>query len=529
MTGRYYGGKWGVYLRAPDLWFELLDRYGHRLVPLGEIADVWRGTWGGKDCFFYPRDASAECLAAHPDPADFEAQYGLPRADVASGRVKLVHCGEERGEIRPIEAEYLEPEVHNLMEIRSFTVSPADCSRMILLVDKPKSDLKGTHVLHYINWGEEQQYHQGASCAGRVSGERPWYDLTGHVRGAMFWSKIHKYRHIIPLNDQRLTGSNNLYDVLPKHEIGPSVLAALLNSSLVVLSKFQYGRYAGTEGTLKTEVVDVNMTPVADPGQADPEVLLRLEQAFVRMRRRQPISFLSERTFSEPALREAGRETELNALPNICELDMPDRRDLDDAVFEMLGVESAQRRRELIEELYACLRELFERNRVMEWRTNINKRIAKRRGAAKPSEVAAEILAEIKAKEPHLLQAYDPGFLDPSKPFDTYELPSVGEPSQGPLAPHIVEFRRGKKLIGAVHTKNTAQDDLLVFLARSGVRGLVRVPHDEEECRRVYERYSDFAGRRDERLRKLIQDRTADEEMQGRISDILTTLLTRSS
>ena len=31
----YYGGKWGVYLRAPDLWFDLIARYGKRFSPLG--------------------------------------------------------------------------------------------------------------------------------------------------------------------------------------------------------------------------------------------------------------------------------------------------------------------------------------------------------------------------------------------------------------------------------------------------------------------------------------------------------------
>ena len=57
-------------------------------------------------------------LKPKPTPLKFEAAYGVPRKEVASGQVKLVRCGEGRGEIRPIEAEYLEPEIHNLMEIR---------------------------------------------------------------------------------------------------------------------------------------------------------------------------------------------------------------------------------------------------------------------------------------------------------------------------------------------------------------------------------------------------------------------------
>lgn len=528
MTGRYYGGKWGVYLRAPDLWFELLDRYGHRLVPLAEIADVWFGVKSGKDCFFFPRDASAECLAAHPDPADFEARYGLPRADVASGRVKLVRCGEDKGILIPIESRFLEPEVQTIMGINRPKVEAADCDRLILLVSEARPALRGSHVLRYIEWGEREGYNNSPTCASRAGKDREWYDLTGHKRGDVLWPLAHQYKHIALHNPSHLVCNHRLFDVSPK--VGsPLCMAGILNSSFALLSKFQYGRPVGVEGNLDTEVIDVQMMLVPDASPEGESQQARVADAFEKLSKRSTLYFLSERRLRRMAYLQAGKEAELERLSDLCELDMADRRELDDAVLEMMGETSPERRKELIDRLYAYLREFFEQVRQKEEKAIANKKRAKRRGAAKPSEVAAEILAEIKAKEPHLLQAYDPGFLDPSKPYDTYELPSVGEPSQGPLAPHIVEFRRGKKLIGAVHTKNTAQDDLLVFLARSGVRGLVRVPHDEEECRRVYERYSDFAGRRDERLRKLIHDRTADEEMQGRISDILTTLLTRSS
>ena len=65
---------------------------------------------------------------------------------VESGTIKLVRCGDKRGEIRPIESCYLEPEVHSLMEIDGFTVSPENCSRMFYLLSKPKNELKGTYA-----------------------------------------------------------------------------------------------------------------------------------------------------------------------------------------------------------------------------------------------------------------------------------------------------------------------------------------------------------------------------------------------
>ena len=119
-NGHYFGGKWGVYVRAPDLWFQLLDETRGRWSPLGKVANVRYGVLSGKDVFFFPRDNSGECLKEDISPAEFKRKYDVPRRDVDSGKVKLVRCGEEYGEIKPIEAEYLEPEVHGLMEVDEF-------------------------------------------------------------------------------------------------------------------------------------------------------------------------------------------------------------------------------------------------------------------------------------------------------------------------------------------------------------------------------------------------------------------------
>ena len=162
--GKYYGGKWGVYLRAPDLWFRLLDNYGHMFSPLVRVANVHRGITTGKDDFFFPIDCSAECLESFKDPETFTQKFGVPRRTVESGIVKLVRCGEKRSEIRAIESTFLKPEVHSLMEVDGFTVAPEDCSRLILLVSKPKEELKGTQVLKYIRWGESKGFDKSATC-----------------------------------------------------------------------------------------------------------------------------------------------------------------------------------------------------------------------------------------------------------------------------------------------------------------------------------------------------------------------------
>ncbi|MBW2069587.1 MAG: SAM-dependent DNA methyltransferase, partial [Deltaproteobacteria bacterium] len=415
--GDYYGGKWGMYLRAPDLWFQIIDNYGTRFMPLGELAEVRFGVKSGKDVFFFPKDWSAECLSRYEDSFEFEDTFGVPRKKVESGKVKLVFCGEDYSEIRPIEAKYLEPEVHSLMEIDGFTVTPENCARQILLVSKKRSQLKGTYVLDYIKWGEEKGYHKGSTCAARVTAEREWYDLTGHKRGVLFWPKAQQYKHITPINDYNLQCNCNLYDLHLSAKVEASVIAGILNSSIVVLSKFQYGRPVGVEGSLKTEVVDMNIMQIPDPTKATEKSRNRVANAFAKLKQRKALYFLSERRLREMSYTQAGKIDELGKLSNESELDMPDRRELDDAVLQMLGVRSKKRRQELIDELYDYLREFFERTRQKEEKAIANKKKAKRRGPARPGEIAAQIYQEIKETENHLLQQYDPDFINKSKSF----------------------------------------------------------------------------------------------------------------
>jgi hypothetical protein len=522
----YYGGKWGVYIRAPELWFRALSRFGDRLVPLAHLATVRFGVKSGADSFFFPVDVTAECLAKQADNGDFKQEYGVERRAVAAGKVRLVKCGKSKGEIRPVEAEYLEPEVHSLMEVDAFVVPPECCSRQVLLTAKKPAHLRGTHVLEYIKWGEQLNYHKRSTCASRVSKDRTWYDLTGHARGALFWPMAQQYKHVVPSNDHNLLCNHNLFDVVPR-AVDPDVLGGILNSTWVVLSKYQYGRPVGVEGNLKTEVVDVNMMRVPDPRSAPLADRARVSRAFAALKKRRPLQFLSEQRMRRMAYTQDEKASELAGLSDQSELDMQDRRELDDAVLEMLGVKTKKEREQLNRELYNYLGEFFEQTRQKEEKAIANKKRAARKGSAQPDEIAAQVMEQVQAEQPELIADYDMKFLDKTKPFDTFDLPTDGEPQCAStiFMPHGVAFMKGKKKLAEVATKYTAQDDLIVLLAQSGVRGLVRIPHAESECSALAAKYGAFVRRRDARLKELVEDRTSDEDMQEKILEAIQAML----
>jgi len=131
-----------------------------------------------------------------------------------------------------------------------------------------------------------------------------------------------------------------------------------------------------------------------------------------------------------------------------------------------------------------------------------------------------------------LLRRYDPDFLDLARPYDTLELPAEGIPhplkDTNPLLyDRGVVFMKGKKPIAKADSAIPAQDPLIILLVRSGVQGLVRLPHEPAECKRVWQEFADFWRHREAAIRELIANRTLDEATQEKIYAALLPLITR--
>ncbi|MCI0694196.1 Eco57I restriction-modification methylase domain-containing protein, partial [candidate division KSB1 bacterium] len=406
----YAAGKWGRFLRAPDLYFKLLRDYRNRFVRLGEIAEVRFGIKSGCDAFFMPRDVTNEMLT--------DIKQGLPwndvglmtsctRSEIQSGKVRIVRAGDNT--LHPIETEYLRPEVHSLMQVERPVIRATDLDRVVLWVNKPLSELADTHVARYIRWGSKQTFPskkskavpvpQRSTCASRPL----WYDLTTDKIGAAFWPKSQQYRHIIPANPEALVCNCNLYTLVPdlanQHE--SVALAAILNSTIVGLFKCFYGRYAGTEGNLKTEVVDTVLLEIPDPRGVSPQLAERLSKALQRMIQREVTHLVDEamlQCHSEEAMREILRRPP--ELPS--ELCHEDRRELDDCVIDLIGVSDKKQRQELLDELYRGTTEYYRYVRTQEIQAMVN-RSGKKGRRLGPQDLAESIwnsLAETEKSPP---------------------------------------------------------------------------------------------------------------------------------
>lgn len=418
------------------------------------------------------------------------------------------------------------PEVHSLMQVDRPQVGPERLDRVVLWVSEPLKGLKGTLAHRYITWGSKQTFSSQKSkpvpvplrptCAGRPL----WYDLTGLEAGIGFWPMAQQYRHIIPVNPFGLPCNHNLFDI---HSVMPDPLATralmpILNSSLVALIKTFYGRYAVTEGNLKTEIVDVVMIEVPDPRNVTEEILRKLEGAFTRMRARR-VTHLVEQEFLDCHTADEVREAARLPLHLPAELEQSDRRELDDAVFELLGVEDAGERAALIDQLYKELTTHFRAVRIVE----VQKMEQRRQGGASRDVSAHDLASDAWGElEEDLRGPLSSWLAENQASAKTIHIPDG--PARIPDASHFFEANTvffGSKPAASVECDSREQAELVYTVATAGLRGAVLIPVAPDACRDLASELSARLLRIKDRLQALAESRAGSDRTREQVFELM--------
>lgn len=472
-----------------------------------------------------PKDVTERVLKQNQDAKEFRKAVGVARSEVECGNIAVIEDGAKT--LHPIERKYIAPEVHSLMKVDRPIVRAKDLDRVVLLAPGPLSAMRGTHAYRYVKYGEQATYASRKSrpvpvpnrstCMGRD----PWYDLTKLVDpGFVFWPKSQQYRHIIPANTHKIICNCNLYDV-SSHTLSrkqQQSLVAILNSTLIGLFKTFYGRYAGTEGNLKTEVVDVNLIDVPDPRDIADEVAQRLSDALTNMQKRVVVGMVEEALMDchtyERAMELASRPV---TLPN--ELQQQDRRELDDAVFELLGVADPTERNTLIDRLYEITALHFRAVRV----TEIQKMEDRAKGGQSKFAVSD-----------HAADAWDALDLADLTPLTEWvkantsgtreEIDIPGQrpvflPANDLFPADTVYF--GPKQRQHIVCGSHGQAKLVARMGELGVIGPVCVPSNESEALALLDKVNQRHEHAMARMRELAASRSGNTEMQEQVFKLL--------
>jgi len=234
----YTANKWGGrYLRAPAIYWTLLEKGKGKLVRLGDIAEVRFGIKTGANEFFYLDTAKAQ-------------QW-------------------------KIEEEFLRPVIKSPRECKSILIDPSVLKSRLFLCHKTKEELKGTAALEYIKWGELQAFHRRPSCAGRAR----WWDL-GERRLPPIISPSSVSELPRTFRNNGVLADKRLYEIYPYVDESSVLLATNAITSSLFL---EIGSRTGLgEGLLDLTVYELADCLIALPQDSD-----RIEKVLMEASHRQ--------------------------------------------------------------------------------------------------------------------------------------------------------------------------------------------------------------------------------------------------
>jgi len=289
----YAGSKWGKYIRAPEIFFKILEKGKNLFVPLKEVADVKFGIKTGANEFFY-----------------------LTEEEIKFWKIKKEFwCHKEGKKWVP---NYV---IKSPRECTGIVVKPEDLKYRILMIHKDKKDLKGTNVLKHIEYGESKGFHERPTCASR----KRWYDLGLQKPPDMIWFKAFNDRVFSPSNVFNYFTSDRFYAIYlrnPNHKVN---LSCALNSTLAYLIIELWGRVNLGEGALDNMTYEAASMLTINPEKLTKSHLKKLSAAFNKLSSREIGSVFSEIGADSP------EEVSLEKVK-------PDRRELDEIIFEILDL-----------------------------------------------------------------------------------------------------------------------------------------------------------------------------------------------
>ncbi len=224
--------KWGKFLRAPDVYFELMEKLADKLVPLSEVADVRRGYTTGINKFFYLTEERAE-------------QYG-------------------------IEDEYLVPVVKSPKEISGLVVEPEKLKYRLFLCNRSKDELRALgHMgaLKYIkDVGEKGATNEGVRWpeVPSVQGRKHWWAIQDREPAKVVGQMITGDRFFVALNMSKAYIDHNLFEFFPK-KVKSEQLWASLSFAGAFLYREINGRSNLGDGALKFEGIDWKACLIPNP------------------------------------------------------------------------------------------------------------------------------------------------------------------------------------------------------------------------------------------------------------------------
>jgi type I restriction-modification system DNA methylase subunit len=425
--------KWGQLIRAPDVYFEILEQCKDKLATASELAIVKTGLYTGLNDFFY--------------------------------------LNENRISFWKIEKNYIVPLLRSPKEGKGVLVTEENLTGKVFLCKKTKQELRRLGhrgALAYIEWGEKQVTRQKQKTAAGIpwpevesvkNRKIGWWAIPVEKKANIFMSYVIGDRYAQRVARKPFLSDRAFHMLTTKPDVDADVLAAILNSAVSSLFIEVCARANLGDGAIKFETEDARELLVVNPRM---------------LNKRDAASILSG--FSKIAARDVERW--------IVEIHWKDRIAFDSAILGALGLKP----RTILKNIYAGVEEMIQERCLLAERRKTQAKSRLERDAEKmQAEVIEEILPDGARNFP---EAFWPQGFNERKPNAFKEVNVTGKPlhlGHAMLMQQEVVDTDGQVIM----CPSRAEAEFLVYAAKPNYY-VLRVPADRfviEKTVAAYDRY----------------------------------------
>ncbi len=223
-VSKYVGSRWDIFLRAPDIYFALLEKGKDLWVPLKEIGTFRRGFTTGANQFFYI-----------PAPGNKNKNFYTEKDP---NTMDLLLYDSKSNQLRfSIEKEYWMHKKSNdwvpnyliksPRESDFVKIKPESLNQVVLIIHDNKQNLK-KGILNYIKWGESQGFHNRRTMKNR----KRWFDLGVREPYKILFPKRMGEKFYVYLNNKGVYCDQTLYEIKLESKRSLIIALAFLNSTL---------------------------------------------------------------------------------------------------------------------------------------------------------------------------------------------------------------------------------------------------------------------------------------------------------
>ena len=309
-SGTYVGNKWGgKFLRAPEIFYTILDKGDKNLVLLNKLTDViLPGCYTGINDFFYISDSVIESFK--------------------------------------IEEAYVKSIIRNADSIKTLNITTTPNNYVLQVPPLSKKELINeghSGVVSYIEWGEKQATRERQKTESgirwpnveTVKHRKYWYSIPERnlTPTRLFMQYVSNERFYCPYSNLPLTSDRAFHRLFVKSDVDYKEVAAILNSTVQTFFVMLLGRSNLGQGALKFETSDAKRILTLDPRRFNVNSKQKLQDNLGKLGKRKVQSVFEEVGIS---YNKSIREQEPRPLP--------DRAELDNIIFDELGLTQDERR-----------------------------------------------------------------------------------------------------------------------------------------------------------------------------------------